>query len=299
MRGISTVVDATVFLLLVGGAIATLVGGTGALSDEREYAPAPGNPAAENARLLSTTTATVNYSLAPAARSSGDGVTFRETEGVGFQRSAHGTLASLVADATVGNATFEGRQLSHASEEFERNLSWAVRSGLGRRGVRTSVRATWEPYEGAPMGGSMRVGDEPPRDVDVHASTLTVESGVPASRDRAVRAAEETGYEGVARVVSDAVVRGLFPPNETRLALRGGYPVDALTAQRYRRTADALDAGPPGVGAVSVEESNDRLRAALTRRFAADLADRYDSPGAAARAVETDAVEITVRTWSP
>lgn len=299
MRAISTVVDATVFLLLVGGAIATLVAGTGTMHAESQERPGPVNPAAEDATLLATTTATVNYSLAPATVSEVDGMTFHRTEGSGFERSAHGTLASLLADAAVGNVALEGERLSHAGDEFERRLSSTVRDRLGRRGTRSTVDATWEPYDDAPVEGTVRVGDEPPRDVDVHAATLTVDSGFPASRERAERAAEEDGFRDVATVVADAVVRGLFPPRETQLALRGSYPGDALTAQRYHRAATLFGAEPPSVEGTNVSTANERLRAALADRFAADLAARFDSAGAAARAVETDTVDVTVRTWSP
>jgi len=299
VRAVSTVVDATVFLLLVGGAIATLVAGTGTMQAESHERPGSGNPAAEDARLLATTTATVDYSLAPATAAEADGVTFHRTDGSGFERTAHGTLASLLADAAVGNVASDGEQLSHASDEFERRLSSTVRDRLGRRGVRTSVEVTWEPYDDAHLVGTTRVGDEPPRDVDVHAATLTVDSGFPASRERAERAAEEDGFRGVATVVADAVVRGLFPARETQLALRGSYPGDALTAQRYRRAATLFGAEPPTIEETNVSVSNDRLRTALEDRLVADLESRFGSPGAAARAVETDTVDVTVRTWSP
>jgi hypothetical protein len=299
VRAISTVVDATVFLLLVGGAIATLVAGTGTMQTGSHDHTGSGNPAAEDARLLATTTATVNYSLAPATVAEGDEVTFHRTEGTGFERTAHGTLASLLAEATVGNVALDGEQLSHAGDQFERRLASTVRDRLGRPGIRTSVEATWEPYDDATLAGSTRVGDEPPRDVDVHAATLTVDSGFPASRDRAGRAAEEDGFRGVATVVADAVVSGLFPPRETQLALRGTYPGDALTAQRYRRAAMLFGAEPPAIEETNVSASNDGLRTVLADRFVADLESRFDSPRAAARAVETKTVDVTVRTWSP
>lgn len=65
-RGVSTVVDATVFLLLVGGAIATLVAGSGGLSAVEEEPDPRANPATEGTTLLATNTASVNYSLSPA-----------------------------------------------------------------------------------------------------------------------------------------------------------------------------------------------------------------------------------------
>lgn len=299
MRGISSVADATLFLLLVGGAITTLVGGTGAMFSASEQPTPSGNPAAEDATLLATTTATLNYSMAPAASSTEGCVSFDPAEGPGFRRTAHGTLASLLADAALGNASIAGEELSQVGDKFERTLSSAVRDRVGRRGVRMSVEASWEPYPAAPIGGAIHIGDRPPRDADVHAATLETQSDVPASRERAQQAAREDGYRGVAGVVADAVVRGLFPPRETRHALRGEYPVDALTTQRYCRAASILDARSPVIADGNVTESNDHLRTALARRFGDHLATQFDSPGAAARAVETDTVELTVRTWSP
>ncbi len=298
-RGVSTVVDATVFLLLVGGAIATLVAGSGGLSAVEEDPRPRANPAAEGATLLATNTASVNYSLTPATRSPADGVDFHQTEGAGFERRAHGTLAGLLADAAVGNATFEGRRLSRDGVGFERSVAATVRDRLDRPGVRTRVVATWEPYPDAPVRGSVRVGEAPPRNVDVHAATMRVESTVPASRERARRAAVDDGYAGVARAVAAAVVRGRFPPAETRLALRGDYPVDALTVQRYRRTGSVLGVQLQVDGGANVSDVNDRLTTALAGRLEADLAERYSSPAAAADDVETATVRVTVRTWSP
>lgn len=292
MRAISTVVDATVFLLLVGAAVATVVAGTGGVAD------GPRNPAAEDARRLATETATVNYSLSPAARRADGSVEFHATDGAGFRRTAHGTLASLLADGAVGAATVDGRPLSNRSLEYRRAVRSVVESRLSRTHVHTNVTAEWEPYPGSPVRGSLRLGDRPPRTADVHAATVRPASSVPDASERARRAGREDGYSGVASVVSHAVVRGLFPPNATRLALRGDYPVDALTAHRYRRTARLLDAPRPGVSRVTVRESNDRLATALAGRVESGLRATYDSPEAAAEDVSVGSVRVTVRTWS-
>lgn len=293
VRGISSVVDATVFLLLVGGAVATLVAGTGGVETDQR------NPAAEGARVLTTATATVNYSLAPAARHADGGVDFHRTNGTDFRRSSHGTLASLVADAAVGNATVDGRRLSYRTLDFERAVTEVVRSRTDRARSEIGVTAVWEPYPGAPVSGTVRAGPGPPRDADVRAASVAVDSDAPAVGDAAERAAAEAGYAGVARVAAEGVVRGLFPPNETRLALRGHYPVDALTAHRYRRAATLFDAPRPGVGRTPVEEMNDGLASALADRFERDMRARYESPEAAAADLDVGSVRVTVRTWSP
>lgn len=293
MRAVSTVVDATVFLLLLGGAVATVVTGTGGVAEP------PGSPAAEHAELLSTTTATVTYSLAPAVGRTDGTASTDETDGRSFDRRAHGTLASHLATAAVGTAALDRRPLSGRGADFRRTVADTVRSRLSRPRVRSAVTAVWEPYPDAPLGGTVRVGDRPPADADVHAATLDPGSGLPASRDRAGRAARRAGYAGVARVVAGAVVRGLFPPNATRLALRGDYPVDALAAHRYRRAAEAFGAPAPDVREERVGRINDDLAGALADRLERDLRSRYQTPEAAAAAVEVGSVRVTVRTWSP
>lgn len=226
-------------------------------------------------------------------------MTLDRTEDAAFERRAHGTLAGLLADATVGNATFEERRFFRDGDEFERSVAATVRDRLDRPGVRTTVVAVWEPYPGAPVRGTARVGEPLPRNVDVHAATMRVGGAVPSSRERARRAASDDGYAGVARAVAESIARGRFPPTETRLALRGDYPVDALTAQRYHRMGSVLGVQLQTDGATNVSDVNDRLATALARRLEADLAERYPSPAAAADDVDTATVHVTVRTWSP
>lgn len=291
MRGVSTVVDATVFLLLVSGAVATLLAGS---------APPPsetGNPAGEDADLLATSTATIEYSLSPEPGQSE--TEFHGRDGGDFRRSAHGTLASLLADAVLSNATFRGSKLSGTGEAFEREVTETVRTHLARPSVGTSVEATWVPYSGSFLSGTVDIGDDPPRDADVNAATTTVASGVPTATVRPDGESPSDGYDGVSRAVASAVVRGFFPARETELALRGPHPIDSLTADRYRRAARLFDAGALGLPGTDTEAANDRLIDALAARIRVDLADRFESPDDAAAAVDTTTVRITVRTWSP
>lgn len=293
MRGVSTVLDATLFLLLVGGAVATLVAGTGGMPVEQS------NPAATETTVLATSTATVNYTLSPAAEAPTAGVSFPRTNGSDFERSAHGTLASLLADAAVGNATVDERDVSLAQAEFVAAVRAVVRERTGRPGTATSVVADWRPYPGAPLEGRVQVGDDPPRGADVHAATFRVDCDVPAARVSAERVTGEIGYGGIATLVARTVVRGLFPPRQTELALRGDYPVDTLAAQRYRRAEAAFDASGTVPGRTNVTRRNARLAEALSGRLRNDMRGRFDSPSAAASAVETGTVRVVVRTWSP
>lgn len=291
MRAMHTVLDAAVFLLFVGAAVGTL-----ALPVAQ---PTPGAADAATA-VVTTATAQVDYSLAPGARHADESlVAFPTESGPAFERTAHGTLAEHLAAAAMRNVTVGGEQLTRTGDGFERASVAAVRNAT-RGGRPVAVRAVWTPHPGSRLRGEVRAGPRPPPTADVWAVTVAVDSGVPAARERALAAARTAGYDGVARVVAAAVVRGLFPPDRSRLALVGDYPVDALVAYRYRRFArltgadvgDAVDAAAP-------RRANERLARALAPRVERDLRARYDSPAAAARAVDLDAVRVTVRVWSP
>jgi hypothetical protein len=291
------VLDALLFCLLVGAAVGTL-----SLPADRLDA----GSADAAATTLTTTTASVNYTLAPGARQADESlVAFPTERGPEFRRTDHGTLAALLASAAVGNVTVveppdtSPTELTHASDDHERVVRRAVRNAT-RGGRRVAVRAVWEPYPGAPVSGRVHVGPRPPPTADVWAVSRAVDSELPSVRERAIATATDHGYDGVARVVADAVVRGLFPPRSTRHALHGDHPVDALVAYRYRRFAELLDArvaGPVSDG--ESRRANARLRRALADRLADDLRTSFDSPPAAARAVTVGEVRLTVRTWSP
>jgi len=288
-RATSTVVDVTACLLLVGAAVAVVLNGAAIERATTE------SPAAARTELLATTTASVDYALAVP----GDPPPWTTNATATRQRTAHGTLAELLAEAAMSRVAWEGHRLSRAGTEFEREVATTTRNRLHERGRRTAVRARWEPYEGAPLNGTVRVGEWPPPDADVDASTVTVASPSPAVRERAARAASQGGYSAVAAVVAGAVVDGLFPSRQAQLALDGDYPDDRLMTRRYRRMGALIRAGQLSVESRPATELNAELTDTLTARFERDMRERFDSPEAAARAVETGNVTITVRTWSP
>lgn len=295
MRGVSTILDVTLFLLLVGGGVLLLSAPTGTL-------PTPDEDAADGtAELLATSTADVRYSLAPGARrADGSLVAFPHADGPAFRRTAHGTLAAHLAAGARRNVTVDDRQVTHEAVDYRRATTGAVENATRGRETLAHVRAVWEPYPGAPVEGSVVAGPRPPPGADVHVATLTVDSGYPAAAADARRAAAEDGFSGVARVVAVRTVDGYFPPAHTRDLLLEDYPVDRLTAYRYRRFGRLVGANVTDhVGTEATAAANDELAATLTDRMAADMRRRFDTPAAAARAVSVDTVEITVRTWSP
>ena len=174
-----------------------------------------------------------------------------------------------------------------------------TQSVIRRPGTAVAVTASWEPYDGAPVASGLHVGSEPPARVDVRAARLTLDSGIEPVREQAVAAARGHGWDGVARIVASSLVTAIFPPDETRVALRGDAPVDTLTAHRYRRVARLTDTTLLAIGNDSVETMNAELVDGLTDRLSADMRRRFETPEAAARTVATGKIEIVVRTWSP
>ena len=273
-RAVSTVVDAVLCLLLVSGAVATLV----VLPEEPE--PSRPETADEAADALGASTARVNYTLAADQD---------------LERSAHGTLAEHLADAAVANASVRDRSVSNAGDGFERAVTALVAAELARPNVSLAARARWEPYPNASVEGSVTAGDAPPRGADVHVATLTVPSGARTTAADA-RDAADTGYRSVARVAARGVVEALFPPDATALSLQDPA-TEEITAAWYRRAASLCGTRLGVEGPGDVSRANDRLTDALVDEFASDLADRYDTPQAAADAVTVGEVRITVRTW--
>jgi hypothetical protein len=296
-RGVSSVLDATLFALFVGGAIVTLT---------LPAAPAPDEDRADAvADTLVATTADVEYTLAPGARRANEArVVFPWTTGPAFERTAHGTLAEHLATAAVGSVAVDGRQVAHTYDDLAARAVAETRNATRNRHQRVAVRAVWEPYPEAPLRGAVTAGPTPPPTADIHAARLTVDSGMPATRANALAAAESGSYDAVAATVADGVVRGFFPPNATRHALLADYPVNRLVDYRYRRFGSLVGAGLSSNVSVAANErnvtgANAQLRAALTERLATDMRDRFETPRAAARAVRVGDVRITVRTWSP
>lgn len=175
-RAVSTVLDVSLCLLLVGAAVLTL---TGVPAPEAD--PAAGTADAVATSLAATET-TVDYARA------------------GRTRHAHGSLAGLLADAAVVNGTPDD------APNFTAAVARATLPALAGEGWHGRVVATWRPYEGADRGGSVTAGPAPPPGADVHAATMRLPSGfAPASgsvRDAAARA----DYQGVADVLVDATL---------------------------------------------------------------------------------------------
>lgn len=286
----STVLDAALCLLLVSASVGTLAAvGPDDAPDRHAAADA-------DAETLATATATVNYTLAPGARRASEtSVSFPDASGPEFERTAHGPLVGLLADAALGRVAVEGEQITHARADLVSGVRSAVGAAVG--GANTQIVADWRPYAGAPVGGRVTVGDDPPPDVDVNAARVAVARGERGEQSRAERAAAR-GYGPLATLLADRTVATLLPPEAMRFALGADYPVSALVRHRYRRTADLTGVDIGRLDRERVGPANARIERALAERFERDLRTRYDSPAAAAQVVRVGEVRIVVRRWS-
>ncbi|MFB6102027.1 MAG: hypothetical protein ABEJ73_05625 [Haloplanus sp.] len=283
----STVLDGVFCLLLISAAVVTVTTAT-------PQEPAGAGRAPDVASTLTTSTASVNYTLTP--RPDTTDVAFQTRTGAAFGRTSHGTLATLLARAAVGRAAVDGERLSHTHDGFAQAVARAV--GGVVRSNHTRITAVWRPYPDSSIAGRVVVGARPPPGVPVHAATITVPSGFPSTRAAARSAARQRGVDGVADAVATGFVNGLFPPTRTRVAAGGSPPASAVIRHRYRRaerrfgverSATLADGG--------VGTANDRLAAAVSDRIARDLRRTNASASDAADSVRLDRVHITVRTW--
>jgi hypothetical protein len=281
----STVLDVTLCLLLVSAGAVTL-----ATTTPNDASTGPSTAASERAQTLATTTATVEFEPA--------GATDRNPS---RSRTRNGTVAALLADAAVRNLSVGGTPVSAGRGRFERAVGEATRATVGAVGV--SVVARWQPFPGASITAVTAVGPSPPSDADVHAATVSVPSGLPSARRAAHRQADREGFAGVARVLGDRAVAGLYPTGVTAAALdpspESDSPQVAVLRERYRRTAALADVRvATSARGIDVRRTNARLADAFATRFERELRREYETPEAAADAVEVGTVTVVVRTWS-
>jgi hypothetical protein len=260
VRAVSTVLDVSVCLLLVGVAVTTLAfavpGADEGSQIERDT----------TAKSLGTVTASVPV-----------------TE----NRAAHDTLAGHLTAAAIADGRIDGKRIG--SSTYPDEVRRTVRAHVDER---THITVRWRPYPGASLRGRLAVGQEPPSTADVSVTRWAVDSGLPERRS--------TGsMESVAASIATAYVGRLFPPERTRIALvdpRTAHP----TAERYRAAAGTLGVGIENALAdASTRRANERLANALAARLESDLRGTYGSPAAAADNRTGGDVELVVRRWDP
>ena len=259
-RAVSTVLDVSVSLLLVGVAVTTL-GFAVPVEDEPSQIETD-----TTANSIGTVTASV-----PVA---GD-------------RRAHDTLAGHLTAAAMVNGSIDGIQIGSA--RYPESVRRTVRN---RTDERTHVTVRWRPYPDAPLRGHLAVGPKPPSTADVSVTRWRLDSGIDAPKSLA-------SFEATATSLSTAYVTRLFPPERTRIALVDPRTAPR-TAERYRAFAEALETDvDDALADASPRRANEQLASALADRLESDLRKTYTSPVAATNERTESDTELVIRRWEP
>lgn len=307
-RGVSTVADVSLALLLIVAAMGVLV--VFAETDQREHEPVDTE---YTGQAIAGSTVNASYTVSTAIETH-----FRDHQKASnpydegeLQRGSHGPIAAQVADIAVANLTAAGERVSRETAEYEDALEERVQTRLLGSRFETSISAAWIPLDGVGLGGTVTLGEHPPPDADVSTTTLTVASGVPDARETAIEAVDgPQEYGAVARVVANATIAELFPELESQRALERTGVDYHLTRYRYKRLATVLDGNRSAferadwlapssadAGAANAYLA-DRLAERLESQLEALHGETYESAADAARAVSTETVTITIRTWT-
>ncbi len=304
-RGLSTVADVSLALVLVLAAITTVV--TVLDTDERSGDP---DRAAHTAETLGASTLNVTYSLESVLETGSEHVPDPDDDdapydAVDFERSTHGSTMGHVARAALVDAQFGRADVSPlgVGTEYGETLGERLQVSLVGSSFASNVTAVWEPFDGAPVRGTATFGQPVPPETDRNVVRTTIPSELPDAREaarEAVGGANTGGYGAVAAAVADAIVNGSLGDTQRELETTGVER--AVVVSRYLRFADAV-----GVSRGALDSHLDRSQAdpdamtalladALTTRLQDDL-EQFDTPERAARAVSTGEVTISVTTW--
>lgn len=270
-RGISTVVDVMLCLLIVSAAIGMLV----YMEDEQDESP---ETAGDTAAILGTATASIEYT--PSAGEPVD------------TRTDYGTIASLLAKAAVLNGTVKGEPLT-TGDAYQQAAKRAAEQKLVSIEDGTEITARWEPIENGSLQGKITVGERPPPGADVDAAVLTVTTGQwdPATL-------EEPDLESIAVAASRAAIDQLFDPQASTRALESTHDERTITLARYHQAAAVLDVElAPVLQQQDAGTANALLADALGEQLLVDIHNQYDQPDRAAAAITPGEVTIIIRRW--
>lgn len=241
-RGVSTVIDVALALLLISASVLAI----GLyLADGEEQTDVQSSE--RTAETLAGTTATVEFDRSVVASSDN----FEEPEGATpemYKQTTYGSGTGLIADAAVTNATLGDEQILGYSDEYEDSVEAAVVSSMVGANDEFYALARWQPYEGSMMTGNATVGERPPRTADVTSTTITTESGLPSvnATNLAYRVStagtHDKAYTRAARGIADTVIVGYFPPEKSQYALERHGISRAMKVYHYRQMSDALEA---------------------------------------------------------
>lgn len=203
-RGISTVADVALCILLIGAGVATL----------SATSPPPDRSGVDPTPVATVLAASTNTTESPTTH--------------------HATIAERVAGAALENARTPGSGTAQPTTLDPINETINGLTG------HTQVVAVWRPYPNAPIDGEVRVGESPPPTATVNTVRLTVPLTPTVPQNDAVATARNGGYPALAHRLATATLTRIRHPCTGTATIRtkrctGGDPpleaaaVDALT----------------------------------------------------------------------
>ncbi|GAB7018724.1 DUF7284 family protein [Halostagnicola bangensis] len=262
-RGVSTVVDITLALLLISASV-LLIGFHLDSSDE----PVPDDRADQVLQSLSATTSSVLYDI---TEENGAGVSTLESENFEppgdldsaeresvYEVTTYGSSIGLLADAALANLRIDGSQRFTYGDAYEDAVDHSIRGTHVGGEHHFYAVATWAPYDGSSLNGTATAGRQPPSTGDVSSASTTVTSGVPElgpeelarefEREETsdvgtpfIDDADTDGFDAVATVVAESIVEGYFPFENTQYSLESSLTERSVTVYNYKQLADSVD----------------------------------------------------------
>jgi hypothetical protein len=301
-RGLSSVADVSLALVLVVASVAVFAAHLDA--GEPDHDP---TEAAHTAETLGVSTLNVTYSLQPVLETDSDHVPAVTDEDApydpsDFERSTHGSTMGHVARAALADARFpaEGGVYPLAvGDGYAKTLDERLLVSLVGANFATNVTAVWEPFDGSSIRGTARFGQPIPHEAERSTVRTTVASELPAAREEELGTAGS--YEAVARVVAEAIVGGAL--GDTQRELESDGVERAVVVSRYLRFADAIEGvdrgNLDGLDRSTADASAmvETLVEGLTTQLESEL-ESFETPAAAASAVSTGEVTVSITTWT-
>ena len=292
-RGISTVMDVSLALLLISACVLLL--GVHVHSDDDSV---DHDRADRTYQTLSGSTVTITYDMT-AANQSGhapidsdqfdipDGLEPAENPAL-YRVTTYDAASALLAEAALVNVEVNGTQPLAYGDDVERSVDAAVQGQLVGADDSIYAVATWEPYENSSIRGTATTGERPPRTADVSSASATVSTTMTSADYEEIaaefydeRESSGDGVDGAARAIAAVIVEAMFPVAETQYTLESTLTENSVTKYDYRRLALAVgdddlrdDVNDDITGtSPNAEAANAKLADALTERIADDMRD--------------------------
>lgn len=302
-RAISTVVDVSLALVMISAAVVLMA--VHLQDDPGTHEPLTADRTAET---VAGTTLSVTYDIEDVTDD--NSVLDWPEDDRAYQRSRHGTAATLLAHAAVANAEYDGTRTTVTGENFEEAVDGALRTQIAGADTNVHVTAVWRPYEGSSIQGVATAGPQPPRDQDVSSATMTVPSGITLEND--ISTLHSLNADRRADQLANRIVYYHFPAEGTVHALESQGLRRQLTVYRYdgflnvTGVADDYDHedddDPLSRKAADPHELNEEIATDADESLA-DLMEpeqrSFSSDERFAEWLTVDEVEIIVRTWNP